>query len=177
MEARLDPPEIATTDLTFRAAGLDPDAPRILILWRFEEGAYRRLASVRSDRTGRFNFGAWPIPLREGSFHVMPEEHSPEGSRPVRVVLPVPSPAILSSGFDPGEIEIAPALFEGEIQLRDEGSGRLLLRRTIDPTVRGNCVIDFEATGLASQTDLVSIEHVLPDGRRSRPVLWPLSVR
>ncbi len=171
----LDPPAIENNDLTFRATGMDPAAPRRLTLWRSEGSMFRRLASARSDSRGSFDFGEQPILPSEGSFHVTREGRRPDGSRPTRILLPVPSPVILSSGVDPNEIEIAPALFAGEIQVRDAANGQLLLRHAIDATATGRWTLDFAQAGISSRSGVVSIDHLLPDGRRSRSILWRLA--
>ena len=171
----LDPPEARVGDQSVRIAGWDPAAPRQLVLWRFESGAYRRIASRRSAAgDGRFDFGQQSWPIGPHRFHVAPAGMAPERSRSVSLPRSLPSPRILSSGTRPTEIQIVPALAEGVILVRDAESGRLLMRSVVtrDPATR--LFLDLAAEGVAAQTDRVTLEHVLDDGRRSPAIRWSL---
>jgi len=173
-EVRVDPLVVEADDQSLRITGHDPDAPRALVLWRFEAGAFRRLATRQSAADGRFDFGEQSWPISSHRLHVVPAGVSPEGSRSVQLERRVPSPRILSSGIEPTEIEIAPALREGVILVRDAESGRLLLRRVVATDVGQHTILDLTAEGVAAQTDRVTLEHVLEDGRRSPPIRWSL---
>ena len=173
-EVRVDPLSVAAGEQSLRIAGDDPGAPRSLVLWGFEAGDYRRIATRRSAADGRFDFGEQSWPIRTQSFHVAPVGVSPEGSRGVQVERTLPCPRILSSGARPTEITIAPALREGVILVRHAESGRLLLRRVIAPDPATRTTLDLAAEGVAAQTEWVTLEHVLEDGRRSPPIRWSL---
>ncbi len=174
-EVRLDPLVAEAGAQSLRIAGHDPAAPRPLALWRFEAGEFRRLATRRSTADGRFDFGEQSWPIRTQRFHVVPAGVSPEGSRSVSLARTLPSPRILSSGVRPTEIEIAPALREGVILVRDARSGRLLLRRIVAPAPATHTALDLAAEGVAAQTEEVTIEHALEDGRRSAAIRWSLA--
>jgi hypothetical protein len=169
---RLDTIQLGAAHLTFRATGIDPLGPRRLVLWRAQDGAFRRVAKTRSERDGSFDFGEIPISLSEGSFHVVPLAESPEGSRPFQPQPPLPAPQVLLGGVDVLKIWVVPALYQGELQIRDGISGRLLLRRPIEPNQRGALEFDLRHEGLTSQTQTLTIEQRLDDGRRSDSTRW-----
>ena len=171
---RLDTIQLRAAQLTFRATGTDPFGPRGLVLWRAQDGTFHRVTEGQSQQDGSFDFGEIPIPLSEGSFHVVPLGQSPEGSRPLQLQAPLPAPQVFLAGVHILEIWIVPALYQGELQIRDEASGSLLLRRAIEPHQRGALSFDLSLEGLTSQTDTLSIEQRLDDGRQSDSTRWSL---
>jgi hypothetical protein len=170
----LDPPTLDPHALSFRATGTDPDPPRYLVLWRLSKGNPVRLNSTRSGVGGRFDFGQVPIPISEGTFHVSPRDEAPDFSRPLRVTRVVPGPRVLVAGPTRFAISVFPALYEGELRIRDAKTARLWLRRVISGDGRRSLRFDLNEMGLPTHLERLTIEQTLEDGRRSELTYWDL---
>jgi len=172
---RLDAPsaELATT--TVALAGRDPAAPRTLALWQDAPEGARRIATARSDASGRFDFGLWPIPVAGIDLAVVGAGERPTASDYRRFSSPPPAPLgqIVEDG---GGLRLAvqPVTASGVVLVHERATGRLVGHGALlaDPDGR----IPSVPLGAASAAPLeVEVVHVLPDGRRSEPRLlhWP----
>jgi hypothetical protein len=171
---RLDTPTDLNGLQSFRARGSDPSPPRELTLWSWEGTQFRRLATTRSTSEGEFDFGEQPIPIGTSEFHVAVAGQEPDRSRGIQLERRLPGPIVVASDSVPLEITLIPALVEGAIRIHDAHSGRLLFHRVIDLRSPHGQTVDLEAEGLSRQSDWLSIEQILDDGRRSQPTLLRL---
>lgn len=157
---------------TFRARGRDPLSPRDIALWSWEGTRWRRIGLTRSATGGDFDFGEQPIPIGRGEFQVAVAGERPDRSRGIEIERPVPGPIVIATDHEPLEFTLIPSLFEGALRIHDARSGRLLFHRVIDRSSPRGQWIDLAAEGITAQSDFISIEQVLDDGRRSRATLW-----
>ena len=178
---RLDPPEFESGAVSFRATGFDPAAPRNLVLWRLSRGAAPsqavRVGETRSDENGHFDFGQVPNPIAQGSLYVAPVGERPDGSRPLDLSPSVPGPLVSGEAEDPLVVAVVPALFEGSIELRDATTRRLIARRVVSTSAARSLQFDLLDEALPHDTDRLSVEQILDDGRRSESTVWILEHR
>jgi len=174
--ARLDPPGAQSSNPSttegYRARGTDPAGPRELVLWRWHENGFTRLASTRSRPDGRFDFGEQPLPAVETWFHVAPHGVEPEAEGLVRIERRLRAPRVLPDGQLTSSIYLVPAADGGEFRIYDATSGRLLLRRDIEPRDRPSDALDLQSELPSPPPSAITIEQVLDDGRRSERTYW-----
>lgn len=169
---RLDPPDAAELRHGYRATGTDPNAPRPLVLWRWDGFRFLRVASTRSEPDGRFDFGEQTLPSSEVDFHVSLRDDAPDIDRMLRIERPVPAPIVVLGGLGTSEIILAPAARSGELRIYDAQSGRLLLRRPV--ASHNHVCVDLSAELPRPWPAALAIEQVLDDGRRSDRQHWRL---
>ena len=170
----LDRPSDFRGKQSFRARGSDPIGGRLLELWLWTEGQFRRLGTTRSSLEGRFDFGQHPIPAGRAEWSVSVAGDPPSRSRGMVLDPVLPAPVVLATVADSHEITLIPALFEGALRIYDLYSGRLLYEAPIDARAARGKLLDLEEEGLSAQTDAFMIEHILDDGFRSESTLWRL---
>ncbi len=172
---RLDTPFTFTTTSSYRATGVDPLAPRLLVLWSWNGDRFSRVSSTMSgsgsrlgpESNGRFDFGEQSIPADGLTLHVAPLGVRADPARLLRVETPVTAPSVVSGGLESREIVFAPASPRGELRFYDADSGRLLLRKRIESNDRNRVVLDLEAELQHPWPTALLIEQSLEDGRRS----------
>jgi hypothetical protein len=167
LSPRLNTPRSEMGSASYRATGSDPRAPRRLVLWRFDGARFYRIATTRSDPTGRFDFGEQPLPDDENYFHVAAQGIPAKTDALLRIERRIPAPVLLAGGLDGSELSIAPAFRQGEIRIYDAGSGRLLLRQPVDAHGRDRVLVDLDAELVEPWPAALLLQQVLDDGRRS----------
>lgn len=129
----LDPVDVPAGSVTASVSGWDPAAPRVLTLWRVENGRFARLAGTRSEPGGGFRFAQVAVAGRE--LAVAPGDREP-AAQATRVVVPA------ADARPPGAQVVGQA--EGEPRLRVFPSaqaaavvfasgGRVVGRRAVAP--------------------------------------------
>jgi len=174
---RLDAVPFRIEANSFRAVGFDPAAPRPLVLWRWDGERFFRVATTRSQTWGRFDFGQQPIPSGDAYFHVSAVGALPDPDRLLHVERRTPAPVIQSGGLETGELVLVPARLEGELWIRDADSGRLLLRKAVDPRARYRVWVDLDDELPRPWPRALEIEQRLDDGRASESEILPLEPR
>lgn len=170
----LDSPSARDTGASHRATGTDPAAPRPLVLWSWDGRQFSRLASTRSDSQGRFDFGEQPLTALGVYFQVSALGSEPTTEHLLHIERPLPAPVILLGGLDPFEITVAPAYPGGELRIYDAETGRLLLRKSLEPTAAPSASIDLRDELPQPCPTALAIEQVMDDGRRSERQSWRL---
>jgi hypothetical protein len=161
----LDAVEPVAGRLTARVAGHDPVGDRAVVLWRRAPQGAVRLASVRSDADGAFDFGEIPVPNGGEALAVtagatdplLPAVHVVEPARlsPPAVVARVEDDAVA--------VVFHPAVLAGELIVLDD-LGRVAAR--LDAATRPGWTLPADARARDHH-----VVHVLPDGRRSASAL------
>ncbi len=175
---RLDPLDGFATGSIARVTGSDPGAPRALVLWLWDGTGFGRIATTRSNPTGRFDFGMQTLPGEGAGLDVTIEGGRPDPARRLRAEPPLTAPILVSGGLDsdgPIELVIAPALPRGELRVTDRQTGRLLLREPIAPRDRGRITLDLTNRLARPWPETIAIEQILEDGRRSPRLFWRLT--
>lgn len=175
LEPRLQLEPWSADSESLRARGHDPGGPRDLELWAWRDASFSRIAVVRSDRSGRFDFGEIPAPYEPLLLGVAPRGSRPDPDRMVRIERPVPAPQlVVGLEEDARELVVYPARLEGELRFFDASSSRLLMRWPLDATRSGATRIDLtEALGKGSP-ETIRVQQVLEDGRVSAPAFTRL---
>jgi hypothetical protein len=178
LSPRLDPPGSRSGEpsphATYRAAGRDPDAPRALVLWRWHDDRFIRLASGRSRIDGRFDFGEQPLPSPRVYFHVSVADTAPDAEFLMVVERRVPAPLVLADAPDSTRIFLVAAEPGGEFRFHDADSGRLLLRKPVVGRDGDPVSLDLSDELSGAWPNALRIEQVLDDGRRSDTQYWRL---
>lgn len=173
----LELPEGPIDASVFRATGSDPQAPRPLVLWRRDGEVTRRLAETRSTPDGRFDFGLTPLPLTNAEFAATGrDEPAPtERSRFRPVERSVPRPVIATHDEADDRLVVQTARPDGELEISDATTGRLLARIAVVPTRAGTTELALEHALPRERPSAIAIVQVLPDARRSAPEVWRLT--
>jgi hypothetical protein len=173
--ATLEAPVAPVEGSTFHAKGSDPAAPRTLVLWRWTGQSFLRTAETRSSNDGAFDFGLQPLPLAHADYVVTPTGEAPGRDELLGIERSLPAPIVADEDPADAVLLVRPARAEGEIQVRDAGTGQLLARIEVDPdSVRGTA-IDLSAALPHVWPEAISIEQRLLDGRRSAREVWILA--